>query len=131
MLKRIKDLWIEKLVSGEYQQCTHYLKKDDKFCCMGVLCDIYAKENNVNWVEYEGDDTTDIKVCVLSNDDNNNNGYLPDKVAEWSGLNSDNPIIGRNEHDEIIKCSSANDFHNYDFIKIANLIQENIPGDNP
>ncbi len=44
MKKQWKDRWIKALLSGEYVQgkealCTEG-KKYDKFCCLGVLCDI-------------------------------------------------------------------------------------------
>ena len=36
--------WIEALRSGRYEQGTIYLEQDNKFCCLGVACDLFAKE---------------------------------------------------------------------------------------
>jgi hypothetical protein len=36
----IKLILIEALRSGDYKQCQEFLHKDDKFCCLGILCDI-------------------------------------------------------------------------------------------
>jgi hypothetical protein len=38
--KELKEAWIKALRSGEYKQGKRWLKKDDKFCCLGVLCDV-------------------------------------------------------------------------------------------
>lgn len=36
--KTNRKKWVEALRSGEYEQGTTYLCKDDKHCCLGVLC---------------------------------------------------------------------------------------------
>lgn len=41
---QLKAKWIAALRSGKYQQTTHYLKDDDGFCCLGVLCDIQGAD---------------------------------------------------------------------------------------
>jgi hypothetical protein len=33
--------WIDTLRSGKYQQGRHQLRRDDAYCCLGVLCDMY------------------------------------------------------------------------------------------
>lgn len=33
----LKKKWVEALRSGEYKQGTGWLRKNDKFCCLGVL----------------------------------------------------------------------------------------------
>lgn len=44
MNQRIKAAWLEALRSGKYQQGIKYLRTaDDKYCCLGVLCDISGK----------------------------------------------------------------------------------------
>ncbi len=46
----IKNKWIEALKSGEYKQGTGRLRKtDNRYCCLGVLCDVYAKTLNKEW----------------------------------------------------------------------------------
>jgi hypothetical protein len=45
MNKQLIQHWVKTLRSGEYQQGSTVLRTiDDKFCCLGVLCDI-AKES--------------------------------------------------------------------------------------
>lgn len=40
MNKEIKAKWIEALRSGKYKQGTHWLRLQDTYCCLGVLCDL-------------------------------------------------------------------------------------------
>lgn len=35
-----KEKWIKALRSGEYEQGRNRLRRDGKYCCLGVLCDI-------------------------------------------------------------------------------------------
>ena len=36
--------WIDALRSGKYKQCKGRLRRGNRFCASGVLCDIHAKE---------------------------------------------------------------------------------------
>lgn len=74
MNQEIKTRWLDALRSGEYQQGLQKLRgEDDTFCCLGVLCDLYAKETGTEWsvqngwMEFLGHET-----------------YLPDRVAVWA-----------------------------------------------
>lgn len=51
--EQVRELWVQALESGKYKQCRLNLKnKDGKFCCLGVLCDLYIQETgNENWEE--------------------------------------------------------------------------------
>lgn len=40
MNKEIKQRWVEALRSGKYKQGKAALRRKDRFCCLGVLCDI-------------------------------------------------------------------------------------------
>lgn len=41
MDRKIRDKWVEALRSGEYKQGQNALRtNDNKFCCLGVLCDV-------------------------------------------------------------------------------------------
>lgn len=44
MNAEIKKKWIEALRSGDYRQGFGGLKKEDCFCCLGVLCQIKDPE---------------------------------------------------------------------------------------
>lgn len=40
MKVRMKNKWIKALRSGEYTQTIGTLRRDNSFCCLGVLCDV-------------------------------------------------------------------------------------------
>lgn len=40
MNPELKQKWIDALRSGEYRQCSHALRKEDSYCCLGVLADL-------------------------------------------------------------------------------------------
>ena len=45
MDKKIANMWIKALESGDYKQGKCALRNDnDCFCCLGVLCDLYDKD---------------------------------------------------------------------------------------
>lgn len=43
------DIWLTALRSGKYQQTQHRLKRDNSFCCLGVLCDLAVKDGGRPW----------------------------------------------------------------------------------
>lgn len=49
MLNENAKKWVAALRSGEYKQTKNYLKNNEGFCCLGVLCDLYAKDAGVAW----------------------------------------------------------------------------------
>ncbi len=42
-----RERWVNELKSGDYDQDQSYLKTDDGYCCLGVLCDI----EGIEWSE--------------------------------------------------------------------------------
>ena len=79
----IKDRWILALRSGEYKQGRGFLYRNDgTMCCLGVLCDLYVKENNKKW---EGNNMFyDLLGKTKS---------LPNEVQQWADLNDGNPTV--------------------------------------
>jgi hypothetical protein len=107
MNQDIKTKWVAALRSGEYQQGRSQLRKDDKFCCLGVLCDIHSKETETEWLVNYYDDEYE---------------FLSKNVMKWSGLKQKNPKLPYNTPRNIISFSSLNDSGST-FLEIANLIE--------
>lgn len=40
MKRSIREKWLNALRSGEYKQGHENLRRDDTYCCLGVLCDL-------------------------------------------------------------------------------------------
>jgi len=54
MDQSIKEKWVEALRSGDYERGEGalrrgYSKDSDKYCCLGVLCDIVKEEVEGGW----------------------------------------------------------------------------------
>jgi hypothetical protein len=115
MNKEIKEQWIAALTSGKYKQGigqlrSGQLRSNNKFCCLGVLCNLHAQAHPEIATHqpfsdmYMGEDS-----------------YLPDEVREWAGLDSDNGgyvVCGEN-----VTLAGRND-DGFSFRKIAKIIQE-------
>lgn len=56
MKKEIMQDWVKALRSGEYKQGRESLRSQDRYCCLGVLCDLYAKgvEDAPEWDPLDG-----------------------------------------------------------------------------
>lgn len=83
MNKRVKTKWIKALESGEYNQAKSMLNNGQGgFCCLGVLCDVYAKEKKIKnyWKKSKNGFANNMETPGHST------GDLPKSVAEWAGL---------------------------------------------
>jgi hypothetical protein len=91
----IKKQWVEALRSGEYKQGREYLRQGDKFCCLGVLCDLYGKQHGVGWhgktINYMLDETSS----------------LPESVEKWAGVAGYSPEVVMN--DKTVALATLND----------------------
>lgn len=103
MNERIKDLWVNALKSGEYKQTTDLLTDGEGgYCCLGVLCDVYIKENGLGEEE---------AIAIFER-----HTILPPYVADWAGIES-NPVLLGND-----RASFLND-EGFSFERIAELIR--------
>ena len=126
MNPEIKALWITALRSGEYKQGRSSLNVDDKFCCLGVLCDLAEKAGVAKSIE--GDDVTRY---------DGRSSYLPASVEGWAGMDSDRGTLAEEVEfsrpsayggEEMVtgkawSLSLLNDVARYDFNQIADVIE--------
>ena len=104
MNKEYKEKWIAALRSGKYKQGTGSLRKNDKFCCLGVLCDIV---DSSKWELPRSEGTPIVYDSRTS--------YLPEKIK--NNLN----IEYRQQKD----LAELND-EGKSFNEIADWIEENL-----
>ena len=104
MKKRVLTKWLKALRSGKYKQgrgalCQIDKKGNESFCCLGVLCDMYNKEQKRN--KKKG-----LAVQKLAQDEwmvgklsskpafvcsyNDCDGTLPTQVIKWAGFREEN-----------------------------------------
>jgi len=80
-----RQKWVDALKSGKYEQGKDMLRDGDKFCCLGVACDISGLGV---WTESTGRDengkvTQDYAYVVNGRQ---SWGLLPREVRDWLGL---------------------------------------------
>jgi hypothetical protein len=119
MKKEIADRWIAALRSGKYEQGYKRLNRDNKFCCLGVLCDILKDEIDL---------TVSVERGITHY--NSNGSVLPNALLNYANLNSYMGYISSFSGDENTYCpegltlSHLNDSENYNFSKIADVIEK-------
>ena len=75
MNQDIKAKWVAALRSGDYVQGRGALRVDNKFCCLGVLCNIHAQDHP--------------EVAAMQQDRNSYMGkasFPHKKVSKWADL---------------------------------------------
>lgn len=112
MKKRIADKLVEALRSGKYEQGKGQLKKDNKFCCLGVLCDISKKSE---W---------DYNSASKATEYDDEEGLPPDNVIKWAGLNSRNGMLSSLDI-SLVALNDGNITPPLTFDEIADIIQIN------
>ena len=125
MNSKIKEVWVNALRSGKYEQGSEKLRSVTGYCCLGVLCDIYAQEHNTQW-EFRGDE----EINPQSQDYwyfDEHSEFLPESVMNWAELKTHNPTVRVHCDDEDTRyytdeIANVND-SGYDFSQIANIIE--------
>lgn len=87
MKEDIKNKWVAALRSGEYNQTDGVLKNANGHCCLGVLCEIYIKENN-NASFVKDDQKNADFFHFVPEEHNTPTDYevLPKVVQRWAGI---------------------------------------------
>lgn len=118
MNQQIKTRWLEALQSGQYEQGQDYLNRFNKFCCLGVLCDLYLKEKGLDWGTVS-DSKEPLECCDFVT-------YPPDQVFEWADdqFLKDNSVIPGllNRTGAPVLLTELNDDDKLDFGKLSDII---------
>ncbi len=73
----VKAIWVAALTDGSYQQGRKSLRQGDSFCCLGVLCDLHAKETGEYWLFHDGTDFYKGRDTMP-----------PEAVLDWADISS-------------------------------------------
>jgi len=140
MKSEIKQLWIDALRSGDYEQGVGNLHQVGEYCCLGVLMDLACKAEIAQEFEGEDGDDDDCVGYYTSRDPLRTVEYysLTREVMEWAGLpvgshegllpteiiyaiatdDTGKPITGKGR-----TLVSLNDQAKYTFSQIADVIE--------
>lgn len=75
--KAVIKMWIKALRSGAYKKIVGTLRSGDQFCATGVLCDLHAKEYEIEW-KMRSLMRSDLYMLHSSSP--------PDEVLRWAGI---------------------------------------------
>lgn len=107
MNEQVKAKWLSALRSGEYTQAKGKLRVEDYFCCLGVLCDLHAKETGKSW--HKNGAWSYLNETL----------HFPEEVAKWADVKSVVPRV------EAAFLSDLND-RGSSFAQIADLIEKHL-----
>lgn len=126
MNRRVRDLWVAALRSGEYEQGTGQLgviidnDTDDvvRYCCLGVLCELAVADGVI-----ERRDAVTVVPGVRRLRFGGLTKFPPDAVVSWAGLPGANPLVQRHESAPTTTLAGANDALEWTFDEIASAIE--------
>ena len=118
MKEEIKKRWVEALRSGDYNQGKNALRAEtitgvDRFCCLGILCDLHSKDTGIKWEETK--EFTGNKPYI------DETGKLPNDVMLWAGLEKPFPHTEGDEYTLAYRNDNGTTFH-----EIANAIEKGL-----
>ena len=109
MKKRIAELWVKALRSGKYKQGKSALKVKTtrgitKHCCLGVLCELYQKENEKKLTAVtrraRKNDIVEVAprttIYRFGREPVNGESSLPPAVRRWAGIDTDDGAVYTN-----------------------------------
>lgn len=104
--------WVAALRSGKYGQAEGSLRKDDGYCCLGVLTDLYIKKKGLEWdvVQEESYKSYTFLGC---------DSYPPPDVLDWAGMWSERSVTRYGKY-----LDDLNDEDELTFSEIANVIEK-------
>jgi len=133
MDETVKQKWLDALRSGDYEQGIDALRRTngtDRFCCLGVLCDLYqGATGKGEWQGPHSDDEGTYRfIFVTPNDESRK--VLPDDVIDWADLGVPqgaliSPNALRDDKSAHYNLASLND-SNYSFSEIADVIEQEL-----
>lgn len=135
----VAERWVAALRSGEYPQGHGALYvaddgEDTGFCCLGVLCDLYAKETGLGqWRErtdYDGHTLTSRGFVSVNSHPVSGGavGLPPYEVTEWAGLKDPSPQFFDGQHQtSLVALNDGNSrVQRVGFAEIASAIEAHV-----
>ena len=129
MNTEVKQKWIDALRSGKYEQGSEKLRSVTGYCCLGVLCDLYSKEQGAEW-EFRGITETNLQPKDYWYFEGESE-FLPDSVKDWAGMECKNPslrvdVTDNDDEDDWFyndEIANLND-SGYTFNELSKLIEQ-------
>ena len=103
----LQTQWLEALESGKYEQGLQRLKINNKYCCLGIVCELagLAHDGFSRFISPEG----------------RHNAHLPHYLAEQYGFFSDDGVVDGDSSDSLVRRNDSGS----SFAEIAAFIRAN------
>ena len=92
--KNVLKLWVAALRSGKYKKCKGELRKGNKFCVLGVLCDLHRKhgpiKDRAKWAKEDGGNSYSYGDLFFS---------APRCAEKWASINCYGELSYNNDDD--------------------------------
>jgi hypothetical protein len=130
MNPEVKQKWIDALRSGKYEQGSEKLRSVSGYCCLGVLCDLYAQEHNTEW-EFRGNEETNLQPKDYWYFEDQSE-FVPESVMDWAGFTENCPVVKidveEDDEDSWFYHEGLADLNDsgYTFNELSKLIQEQL-----
>lgn len=134
MHKNIMEKWVNSLRSGKYckgrkRLCTIRKNGSKNWCCLGVLCDLYIKDNpdalksTIHFDSWTGKNV----ICYDDNCCLPTTTTLPDAVARWAGIAAKNGAFTNQLTSQNTCLAELNDCNRSkrSFKRMADIIEKN------
>lgn len=126
MNPEVKAQWVKALRSGEYQQGIGQLREADRFCCLGVLCDLFAKQGGGEWEVVQAGIAQDFQRFDPREGHGSSFG-LPQAAASWAGFETGSILVQAAGADRRNFIEALNDgaegLTRHTFLQIADVIE--------
>ena len=108
MNPEVKQKWLTALRSGSYQQTKQVLRKGNKFCVLGVLCDLYVKENKGRWEERGLPEQNTDRFNIIDEQDETSTTIPTTSIRTWAQIGD---LVFNDENGElpVAKIINLND----------------------
>lgn len=117
---QIRARWTAALRSGDYPQTAGHLRDTVGFCCMGVLCDLAARDGIIPACEPGSG--------IWEYGEEQEPSELPFSMRGWAGLDGNPGVLVVLDDDqatgepEYVGLAELNDEYQWDFARIADAI---------
>jgi hypothetical protein len=117
--RKNRKKWVKALQSGKYTKGVGFLSKDNKFCCLGVACEVGIEAGlRIRKGIDDLNEATSYNTKI---------SHLPQNVMDWLGLKTGDGNFF-NKRGATQSLVGLNDMRQYPFYKIAQVILEEPPG---
>lgn len=119
MKPEIREQWRQALLSEKYGQREDYLRGNNDYCCLGVLCDLAQQSGVGSWESYNDPDPAFCSHAFRAQGEKRD-AQPPDGVLAWAGVQ----LEDYDKFRDLFVC--LNDNYHWSFEQIAQELESEV-----